>query len=81
VAVAVTVADAESAQATPKLEIGMDMQAVRQIQGEPAQQEGSRWFYGPSWLYFEDDHLVDWYSSPLYPLKTATSSPADGDME
>ena len=58
-----------------KLEIGMDAESVRRIQGDPLQLSGSQWVYGPSWLYFEDDQLVDWYSSPLYPLKAETSSP------
>jgi hypothetical protein len=78
-AIAAPVAEAAAPDDAPavveRLEIGMDSRTVRRIQGEPLQAEGAQWIYGPSWLYFEDDHLVDWYSSPLYPLKTATSSP------
>ena len=32
----------------------------------------NRWDYGPSWIRFENDKVVDWYSSPLQPLKHAT---------
>ena len=56
------------------LEIGMDADTVRRIQGEPMQKDGLEWIYGPSWLRFERGHLVDWYSSPLHALKTATES-------
>lgn len=88
-------APSENAQAAPvaaetdaeriadRLEIGMDVKTVLEIQGEPTQQDGTEWLYGPSWLRFEHNRLVDWYSSPLYPLKTATSAPSDdsGDGE
>jgi hypothetical protein len=73
--------EAETRPVVLRLEIGMDPEAVRRIQGEPLQQDGSQWIYGPSWLYFERGRLADWYSSPLYPLKTATSSPSDDDAE
>jgi hypothetical protein len=65
------------------LEIGMDMETVREIQGEPMQKDGSEWIYGPSWLRFERGHLVDWYSSPLHALKTATASAPieEGEVE
>ena len=65
------------------LEIGMDMEAVLAIQGEPMQKDGSEWIYGPSWLRFERGHLVDWYSSPLHALKTATASAPveEGEVE
>ena len=57
------------------LQLGMDAATVRLIQGEPMRINGGTWEYGPSWLRFEDGELVDWYSSPLYRLKTPTSSP------
>lgn len=57
------------------LEMGMGHVAVVEIQGEPLRVDGSRWEYGPSWLRFEDKRLVDWYSSPLHPLKTARPHP------
>jgi hypothetical protein len=59
-----------------RLALGMDANTVRAIQGDPLQWNGTMWVYGPSWLRFDDDGvLVDWYSSPLHPLRTATSSP------
>ena len=58
-----------------RLEIGMDEETVRAIQGEPLQWSGAEWIYGPSWLRFEDGYLVDWYSSPLHPLATRTRTP------
>lgn len=67
---------ADDTRAQARLELGMDADTVRSIQGEPVQWNGSEWSYGPSWLRFEDDRLVDWYSSPLHPLRTATASPA-----
>jgi len=58
------------------LELGMDAQTVRAIQGDPMRINDNIWEYGPSWLRIEHDQLVDWYSSPLYRLKTRTPSPA-----
>lgn len=57
-----------------RLEVGMDKNTVLAIQGEPLHKYETEWDYGPSWLRFEQDRLIDWYSSPLYRLKTATSS-------
>jgi len=57
------------------LALGMDPDSVRSIQGAPPLDLGDRWEYGPSYLRFEHRRLVDWYSSPLQPLKTATSRP------
>jgi hypothetical protein len=58
-----------------QLELGMDADAVLAIQGAPMRYNDWEWEYGPSWLRFEDGQLVDWYSSPLHPLRTATASP------
>jgi len=57
------------------VEWGMDAATVLAIQGEPVRVRDGQWEYGPSWLRFEEGRLVDWYSSPLYRLKTATPSP------
>jgi len=62
------------------LELGMDPATIRAIQGEPMRSNGGTWEYGPSWLRIEHGELVDWYSSPLYRLKTRTPSP-DVDRE
>ncbi|TXH77467.1 MAG: J domain-containing protein [Lysobacteraceae bacterium] len=50
---------------------GMGKQAVLDIQGEPLEMEALRWNYGPSWVEFRCDKVVDWYSSPLQPLAVA----------
>lgn len=64
------------------LELGMDTQTVRAIQGEPMRINGGTWEYGPSWLRFEHGELVDWYSSPLHSLKTRSPSPpSDGSSK
>jgi hypothetical protein len=65
----------DAAPVVETLEIGMDPESVLAIQGEPMRYNEWEWEYGPSWLRFEDGQLVDWYSSPLHPLKTATASP------
>lgn len=57
------------------LELGMDAATVRAIQGEPMHASTEQWEYGPSWLRFADNRLIDWRSSPLHPLKTATDFP------
>jgi DnaJ domain len=56
--------------------LGMDTDAVRAIEGEPMLVGENRWDYGPSWIRFENDKVVDWYSSPLRPLKTPSPHPA-----
>lgn len=51
---------------------GMDADTVLSIQGPPSRISDDIWEYGPSWLRFEDGRLVEWHSSPLYRLRTAT---------
>lgn len=58
------------------LDLGASMRAVLDIQGTPVTTDGNRWIYGPSWLRFECMELVDWYSSPLHPLKTRGARPS-----
>jgi hypothetical protein len=55
--------------------LGMDTDAVRAIEGDPMLVGENRWDYGPSWIRFENDKVVDWYSSPLHPLKTPSPHP------
>lgn len=64
-----------SAVNTPALEIGMSSDQVRSIEGEPTGIHDDRWEYGPSWIRFEHDEVVDWYSSPLRTLATAKRTP------
>jgi hypothetical protein len=59
------------------LGLGMDAASVRSLEGEPTLTiSGQRWEYGPSWIRFEDGKVVDWYSSPLYPLHAPTRNGA-----
>jgi hypothetical protein len=60
----------------PLLEVGSTMRMVLDIQGMPVAADGNRWIYGPSWLRFDCLELVDWYSSPLHPLKTRSARPS-----
>ncbi|MET1162619.1 MAG: hypothetical protein ABWY48_08745, partial [Pseudoxanthomonas sp.] len=57
------------------LAIGMEDQEVRRIQGEPFNSHEHRWEYGPSWILFDCGKVVDWYSSPLHPLRVRSASP------
>lgn len=59
--------------------LGMDRHTVIALIGEPMSRDAgdSHWIYGPSWLRFECSRLVDWYSSPLRPLRVATRTPTD----
>lgn len=59
-----------------QLEIGMDMDAVMTLQGRPTHMREKVWEYGPSWIRFEDGRAVEWYSSPLYRLRTPLSTAA-----
>lgn len=69
-------------QAMPdSLALGMDIDTVLAIQGEPVHRNDGHWDYGPSWLRFERGKLVDWYSSRLSPLRTATTSPPPESLE
>lgn len=70
-----------TAAAPPLLELGMDQATVRAIQGEPLQHDDRDWIYGPSWIRFERGRVVDWYSSPLYRLHTATPAPPRDAVE
>lgn len=65
-----------AAAAPSMLELGMDTGTVRAIQGDPVISGADHWEYGPSWIRFENGKVVDWYSSPLNPLRTATAHPA-----
>lgn len=56
--------------AAPMLALGMSPDEVRVVEGEPVAIRDDRWEYGPSWIRFEQDAVVDWYSSPLHSLHT-----------
>jgi curved DNA-binding protein CbpA len=65
-----TEADARVRQLAP----GVSEDAVRAAEGEPLIISDGRWEYGPSWIRFEDHKVVDWYNSPLRPLKSVSST-------
>jgi hypothetical protein len=54
---------------------GMSHEDVRDLLGDPLSVEGDRWVYGPSWVRFDNNGVVDWYSSPLHALGTSTRTP------
>lgn len=59
------------------LRLGMSPHSVITVLGEPASREyGDKyWVYGSSWVRFECEAVVDWYSSPPSPLQTSRSRP------
>jgi hypothetical protein len=60
----------ESAAEGVVLHMGMSADDVRSVEGEPLAMHGDLWEYGPSWIRFDHDEVVDWHSSPLHPLHT-----------
>lgn len=42
---------------------------VRSIQGNPIREGDKTWDYSVSRVFFENDRVVDWYDSPIDPLK------------
>lgn len=57
----------------PTIALGMDAATVRARVGLPGNIiAGERWEYGPSWIRFDNDKVIDWYSSPLRPLDAPT---------
>ncbi|HEV7489234.1 MAG TPA: J domain-containing protein [Rhodanobacteraceae bacterium] len=57
------------------IEVGMDEDSVRAIEGPPFMTNGEHWDYGPSWIEFEHGHVSDWYSSPLRRLRVGSPRP------
>ncbi|PXV61427.1 DnaJ domain-containing protein [Dyella jiangningensis] len=66
----------EAADADTVLHAGMSTADVRSLEGEPLAVHGDLWEYGPSWVRFDHDELVEWHSSPLRPLHTASGPSA-----
>ncbi len=62
--------------ATLTIAPGMGKDTVRNILGEPLDMHALRWTYGPSWVEFRCDKVVDWYSSPLRPLPVSAERDA-----
>jgi hypothetical protein len=65
----------QSPQGPHKLEVGLTAEEVSRIEDVPVTHDDQRWDYGPSWIMFERGKVVDWYSSPLRPLRHATMHP------
>ena len=67
--------------AATRLLPGMTPDEVLAVQGEPVGWDGdAQWLYGPSWIRFRCARVVDWYSSPLKPLKAAASKPSSAEL-
>lgn len=71
-----------AATAAIRLLPGMTPDEVLALHGEPLGWDGdsAQWMYGPSWIRFRCARVVDWYSSPLKPLKTAASKPSSAEL-
>lgn len=54
---------------------GSSSDSVRHIEGDPLIISQDRWEYGPSWIRFEQGRVVEWYSSPVRPLRTLGNPP------
>lgn len=61
--------------AVTAMTLGISAQQVRDLHGEPVSGWEQRWEYGPSWVAFRCGVVVDWYSSPLRPLRVGTEHP------
>lgn len=58
---------------------GMHAREVVEMLGDPVDRAlgGTHWEYGPSWVRFACDRVIDWYSSPRRPLRASSSRPQD----
>lgn len=56
---------------------GMLAREVSEMLGDPVDRTlgGTHWDYGPSWVRFACGRVIDWYSSPLRPLKASRARP------
>lgn len=61
--------------AAQTFELGSPAQRVRALHGAPVSGWEQHWDYGPSWVEFRCGVVTGWYSSPLRPLKVASSAP------
>jgi len=76
VTVSVPPVETPRASSLPLIGVGTQAGSVRDLEGEPLIISGNRWEYGPSWVLFEHGRVVDWYSSPLRPLRVFEDPPA-----
>lgn len=54
--------------------IGTTMTDVIEIQGAPSKTNGNTWYYGKSFVVFNNGRVVDWHQDILSPLKTHSSN-------
>jgi hypothetical protein len=73
--------DASPHEPQMRIEVGMDQDSVRALEGMPFMTSGDHWDYGPSWIDFEHGHVSDWYSSPLRRLHVGTPRPPNKASE
>ncbi|MEO7432876.1 MAG: J domain-containing protein [Dokdonella sp.] len=66
---------ADSDAPAAMLALGISRSAVLEIESAPISQGEDRWDYGPSWIAFERGKVSGWYSSPLRPLRHASTHP------
>lgn len=60
---------------TSRFTIGSTKADVLAVQGQPTSKSETRWDYGLSKVYFnEDNRVVKWFESPLQPLKVDQNS-------
>jgi hypothetical protein len=64
-----------------RIRVGMDSNRVVEIEGQPVTTAKDRWEYGPSWIAFHCGEVLDWYSSPLRPLKVESMQAPAGEVE
>lgn len=64
------------------LQVGMTPSSAITLLGQPISwdKDNTLWLYGPSWVRFHCSRVVDWYSSPLQPLKVATPRPQSSEL-
>jgi hypothetical protein len=65
---------ADAAPVRDRVRIGDRKDAVRAILGPPILTTRELWEYGPSHVRFADGKVVDWYSSPLKPIRVDEGS-------
>ncbi len=72
----------QATTAMQRLLPGMTPDEVLALHGEPLgwDSDNTQWLYGPSWIRFRCARVVDWYSSPLKPLKAAASKPGSAEL-
>jgi hypothetical protein len=53
---------------------GLTKDEVLRLQGTPTRLAGSRWYFGSSYIDFQDDRVVDYFNGVLRELKVQAKS-------